>query len=90
MSTKNDNRAYFTDGHTEVITQFEISKDWHSIWFTTESGRSFVYQEVLVHTESNSCYQDYKFYEVKFDRDYDEYRYLVTDDIEKIVVCTMD
>lgn len=38
MSMKSDSIAYFADGHTEAIVDFEISKNGHKIWFTVESG----------------------------------------------------
>ena len=93
MSMNSKGLAYFTDGHTEAITDFEISKDGHNVWFTTESGRWFLYEEELARSDKGWYYPDYKFYKVQIDRDYDEFgskcdvQYLVTDEIEKFEVC---
>ena len=99
MNMESKGLAYFTDGHTEAITEFDISKDGHEVWFTVESGRWFVYKEELVYRErpfligngtSKSYYPEYKFYKVQINRDRDEFgakcdvEYLVTDEIEKI------
>ena len=85
MSVKSENlgkgTAYFSDGHTEAITDFEISKDGHDVWFTVESGRWFIYREELVYHErpsaeqelldkmhilmSGSYYPEYKFYKIQ-------------------------
>lgn len=87
---KNDNIAYFSDGHAEVITEFEISKDFKDVWFTVESGRNYVYKEELICNESGTCCPSYKFYKHQFVRHYDEFgakwdvEYFVTDEIEKI------
>lgn len=82
--------AYFSDGHTEVITDFEISKDYKDVWFTTESGRCFVYEEILVEADGYCC-PDFRFCELHINRDGDDEfgpvritEYLVTDSIEKI------
>lgn len=105
MNTKSKNLAYFSDGHTEVITEFEISKDGRDVWFTVESGRWFVYKEELVYKErsllggnamSKSYYPECKFYKIVINRDRDEFgvmceiQYLVTDEIERIKVCVTD
>lgn len=97
--------AYFSDGHTEVITDFEISKDYKDVWFTVESGRWFVYKEELVYRErpllvgnvtSMSYYPEYKFFKAWVNRDRDEFgatcdvEYLVTDEIERIRVCVAE
>ena len=90
MSMKNENIAYFSDGHAEVITEFEISKDFKDVWFTVESGQNYVYKEGRGYTESGTWYPTYKFYKHQFVRHYDEFgakwdvEYLVTDEIEKI------
>lgn len=93
---KSENIVYFTDGHTEVITKFEISKDWHNIWFTTESGRWFVYEEILVETDRYCC-PDCRFYEIHVNRDGDDEfgpvcitQYLITNEIDKIRICMSD
>ena len=82
--------AYFSDGHVEEITKFEISKDFHNVWFTTESGRCFVYEEILVEADGYCC-PDFRFCELHINRDGDDEfgpvcitEYLVTDSIEKI------
>lgn len=98
MSMKSENMgvAYFTDGHIEAITDFEISKDYKDIWFTVESGRWFVYREERAYTESGAWYPVYKFYKHSYIRHYDEFgvkwhvEYLVTDEIEKIKICTVE
>ena len=92
MSTKSKNLAYFTDGHVEDITKFEITSDCHDIWFTTESGRWFVYKEEMTHCPVH------KFYVVKFDRSHnddfgvivDDVQYDLTDEIEKIRICVVE
>lgn len=91
MSTKSENIVYFSDGHTEPITSFEISKDGHDIWFTVESGRWFIHKEEIV--DGPEC----KFYEVKINREcVDEFgltcdiQYIVTDEIDKIKICAVE
>lgn len=82
MSMKSENLAYFSDGHTEVITKFEISKDCHEVWFIVESGRWFVFRE--------------EFFKMVVNRDRDDFgamcdvEYLVTDEIERIRVCVAE
>ena len=94
MSTKSENAgiAYFSDGHTEPIVDFEITKDGHKIWFTLESGRWLVHQEELV-CDNGCCSPEYKFYEVdcsKYRDDGSEFgeaysvKFVETDEIEKI------
>ena len=86
MSMNGESLAYFSDGHIEVITEFEISADGHEIWFTLENGRWFVYREELVgkpraildleertHTLSYSYYPEHKFFKVLINRDRDEF-----------------
>lgn len=102
MSMKSDDSgkgtAYFSDGHTEGIIDFEISKDGRDIWFTVESGKWFVYKEELVccDTESKRYYPECKFYTVLINRNRDAFgatcdvQYLVTDDIERIVLHMRD
>ena len=91
MSTKSDNVAYFADGHTEVITEFDISKDYKDVWFTLESGQSYVYREEREYTESGAWYRTYKFYKHQFVRygNKFEMEYLVTNDIERIKICVV-
>ena len=99
MSTKGENVAYFADGHTEAITDFEFSKDGHhDIWFTTESGRWFLYKEELVcrDTERKIYYPECKFYEIHIDREcVDEFgltcdiQYLITYEIASIRICAV-
>lgn len=78
-----ENLAYFKDGHTEVITEYEILKDCSAVWFITDSGRFFAYMET---------YPECKFYEREF-VDYDswaETQYVAATDIEKIKICAMN
>lgn len=51
MKSENNGVAYFTDGHTEEIVDFEISKDYKDVWFTVESGHNYVYKEEREYTE---------------------------------------
>lgn len=97
MSMKSKNLAYFSDGHTEVITDFQISEDGHKIWFTVESGKWFVHKEELV-CNSNRYLPDYKFYEVLYVKERDDrsefgqsykVKFIRTDEIEKIKICTV-
>lgn len=84
-----ENLAYFKDGHTEVITEFEISKDGCRVWFKTASGRSFMYAQ-------NWGYADYKFYEIHINVTYEfsvvgrittyQPKYVVVDEIQKIKI----
>lgn len=95
MTSENLNRgtAYFTDGHTEAITEFEISKDYKDVWFTVESGQNYVYKEEREYDENRTWYPVYKFYKHQFVRHCDTFgskcdvQYLVTDEIEKFEVC---
>ena len=92
MSMKSESIAYFADGHTEAIVDFEISKNGHKIWFTVESGRWFVHQEELVCDEK--LYRpEYKFYEVEYSKEQDDgsefgyaykVKFLETDEINRI------
>ena len=86
MSTKSNNVAYFADGHTEVITDYDISDDWHTVWFTLESGKQFVYRE---------DFGVAKFYQHQYERDevgliYGSHRFSVTNDIDKIRICVIE
>lgn len=93
---KSENLAYFSDGHAELITEFEISKDGHEVWFTVESGRWFVYKEELVRSSNGYFYPTYAFCKVWINRDRDEFgatcnvEHLVTDEIERIRVCVAE
>lgn len=60
MTSENLNRgtAYFTDGHTEAIIEFEISKDCRDVWFTVESGQNYVYREEFEPVERTTAEQD--------------------------------
>lgn len=97
MNTKSKNLAYFSDGHTEAITEFEISKDGNSVWFTVESGRWFGYREGLIRydVDLQRCQHECKFYAPVIHREHDEFgtkcevEYVVTDEIEKIKICTV-
>lgn len=100
MSTKNESAgkgtAYFSDGHTEVITEFEISKDYKDVWFTVESGQNYVYREEREYDEHGTWYPVYKFYKHQFVRHCDTFgakwdvEYLVTDEIERIKVFVIE
>ena len=99
MSEKRDNVAYFSDGHTELITEFEISKDGNEVWFTVESGRWFLYREELVYYDEGSkkyFHPECKFYTALIDRSRDEFgmkcnvRHLVTDEIDRIRICSSE
>ena len=87
-----DSLAYFSDGHIEAITDFEISKNGHKIWFTVANGRWFIHQEELVCNDGH-CSPEYKFYEVKAGKYRDDgsefgeaysVKFIETDEIEKI------
>ena len=78
MSMKNENLAYFKDGHVEKITSFEFIDDNSIVWFTTDSGRSFIHKE-----RPDKC----KFYEAKITEELGPH-YSVTDEIEKIKICS--
>lgn len=100
MSMKSDDLgkgiAYFTDGHTEAITESEISKDGHEVWFTVESGGWFVYKEISALSSNGYFYPVYRFYKVWINRDHDEFgatcnvEHLVTDEIERIKICVAE
>ena len=92
MKNESKGIAYFYDGHTEAIVDFEISKNGHKIWFTLESGRWLIHQEELV-CDNGRCSSEYKFYEVdcsKYRDDGSEFgeaysiKFVETDEIEKI------
>lgn len=100
MSMKNESTgmgtAYFSDGHTEVITEFEISKDYKDVWFTVESGQNYVYREEREYDGHGIWHPTYKFYKHQFVRHCDTFgpkwdvEYLVTNEIERIKVCVVE
>ena len=87
MSMNSENLVYFKDGHTEVIIDFDISKDGRGVWFSIESGRTFAYK---------GEYPECKFHELHINvasecsftncmHEYDV-KYIATDEIEKIKI----